>query len=72
MAEQAKHQRRVIRARTGIGLIEAVRKAEGWTWAEGDSRIGRCNELYEIKADHERDQWVATPRTAIAKADGHS
>jgi hypothetical protein len=54
--------RKPIATAVMVDVLEAVRVAEGWTWREGDSRVGRVSARYEIKADPGNNRYVATPR----------
>ncbi len=50
--------RRIERA-VADDLIRAIYKAEGWTVAEGERRVARCNEVYTITADARRNRYIA-------------
>ncbi len=53
--------RKVIKRAVALDLIHAVYKAEGWSFREGEGRIARVKEFYEITADPRANRYIATP-----------
>ncbi len=51
---------KIITARIPAELLDKIYAAEGWTRAEGETRIRRANALYTIARDNRRGRYVAT------------
>lgn len=51
---------KIIIARIPAELLDKIYAAEGWTRAEGETRIRRANVVYTIARDNRRDYYTAT------------
>ena len=53
---------RTITARSVLELVAKVYKTEGWEHCAGEVKTRRVADVYEVRADHIRNRWVATRR----------
>lgn len=55
-------KRKTLSAKYLCDLVEKVRKENGWSWVEGQSRSKRVCADYAVYPDHKKGLWVATPK----------
>ena len=56
--------RKTLEATVPADLIDKVYKAEGWTKIEGEGRVKRVKNLYDLSIDYRKNRYVATPHKA--------